>query len=202
MNSKSPTKQSILHHSIRMFADQGYESVSMRNIAAAVGIRAASIYNHYESKETLLADAYNYFLTHADLNRLTLEECEPVLRSGNATEIMSLFNYPLAEPVEIVFASVRLVWARRYVDEAAKRLFNESVIDGAMAYMHQVLNRGVEIGRIRMTPDEIRHFSTAMLALRVYTASAVVTDPNQTKWRDVENETTAYLCRLLTLTED
>ena len=38
----------------RFFAEQGYHTVGMREIAEAVGMRGASLYNHFSSKEEML----------------------------------------------------------------------------------------------------------------------------------------------------
>ena len=47
------TKELIIYHALTLFSDKGYDGVSMRDIAGAVGIRAASIYNHFRSKEDI-----------------------------------------------------------------------------------------------------------------------------------------------------
>ena len=47
------TKQRILEVSLTLFSKNGYEGVSIREIAAAVGIKGASIYNHFKSKEDI-----------------------------------------------------------------------------------------------------------------------------------------------------
>ncbi len=39
--------------SIDFVSERGYEGVSMRDIARAVGIKAASLYNHFASKEAI-----------------------------------------------------------------------------------------------------------------------------------------------------
>lgn len=44
----------IVAEAARLFAEQGYYSVGMRDIAHAVGIRGASLYNHFSSKEDVL----------------------------------------------------------------------------------------------------------------------------------------------------
>ncbi|OSM07636.1 TetR/AcrR family transcriptional regulator [Magnetofaba australis] len=49
----SETALSILEHAIPLFAEKGYAGVSMREIAQAVGIRAATIYHHFPNKEAL-----------------------------------------------------------------------------------------------------------------------------------------------------
>ncbi len=53
---KLDTKRKILDKSRGLFAARGYEAVSMRDISNAVGIRPSAIYNHFASKQTILAD--------------------------------------------------------------------------------------------------------------------------------------------------
>ncbi len=47
------TKQRIVYESLRLFANKGFDGVAMREIASAVGIKGASIYNHFKGKEEL-----------------------------------------------------------------------------------------------------------------------------------------------------
>lgn len=48
------TKERILDIALTLFSQRGYDGVSMRDIAAEAGIKAASIYNYYAGKEDLL----------------------------------------------------------------------------------------------------------------------------------------------------
>lgn len=50
---KNNTKERILLESASLFTRDGYFGVSVKDIANAVGIKPASLYNHYESKEAL-----------------------------------------------------------------------------------------------------------------------------------------------------
>jgi len=50
------TKDAIRTEARRLFARHGYEGVSMRDIAQAVGVQQSAIYNHFDSKQTLLVD--------------------------------------------------------------------------------------------------------------------------------------------------
>lgn len=56
-STSSATRSRILSAAIPLFAGRGYAGTSMRDIARAVGIKAASIYEHFPSKEQLLYEA-------------------------------------------------------------------------------------------------------------------------------------------------
>lgn len=47
------TKQKILDKALELFSASGYDSVSVGEIAKAVGIKAPSLYNHYPSKQAI-----------------------------------------------------------------------------------------------------------------------------------------------------
>ena len=48
------TKQEILKASLELFSVQGFEATSISQIADAVGIRKASLYSHFDSKQAIL----------------------------------------------------------------------------------------------------------------------------------------------------
>ena len=48
------TKQEILEASLELFSVQGFEATSISQIADAVGIRKASLYSHFDSKQAIL----------------------------------------------------------------------------------------------------------------------------------------------------
>lgn len=51
---KGNTKQEILEAALDLFSVQGFEATSISQIASAVGIRKASLYSHFESKQAIL----------------------------------------------------------------------------------------------------------------------------------------------------
>ena len=54
MIEKGDTKQEILDIALELFSTRGYEATSVLQIAEAVGIRKASLYSHFESKQEIL----------------------------------------------------------------------------------------------------------------------------------------------------
>lgn len=63
-------KESIRQKAAELFRKKGFQATSMREIADGEGIKAASIYNHFASKQELLADMLlfiaNAFTSHLE----------------------------------------------------------------------------------------------------------------------------------------
>jgi len=50
---QSPGEAAILAAGVRLFAEKGFDGVSMRGVAQAAGVSKANIYHHFSSKEAL-----------------------------------------------------------------------------------------------------------------------------------------------------
>lgn len=52
------TKQEIVDHALTLFMTKGYEGASMSDLAAATGIKKASLYAHYSGKEEIFSAVF------------------------------------------------------------------------------------------------------------------------------------------------
>lgn len=52
-SSDAPTRDRILDAAEALFAERGFDGASMRDVAAGAGLNAASLYNHFASKQAL-----------------------------------------------------------------------------------------------------------------------------------------------------
>ncbi|WP_182916961.1 TetR/AcrR family transcriptional regulator [Bacillus sp. PK3_68] len=93
------TREKLKEAAANLFADQGYEGTSLKEIAHAVGIKTPSIYAFYEGKEDLLLNVYQDILEdHYDHLQKSLEQA----RNGSAKErlyglLLTAVNYHLTE---------------------------------------------------------------------------------------------------------
>ena len=87
-------RREILDAAMRLFAERGYDAVSMRDISRAAGITAGLCYHYFDSKQKLFAfalDVYAHecadaFLPILDDARLTLAEKMDALFAAAAEE--------------------------------------------------------------------------------------------------------------------
>jgi AcrR family transcriptional regulator len=59
---KKLRKEEIVAEATRLFAERGYEGTSMGDLAERVGLRKASLFHHFESKDTLYATVLSQLL--------------------------------------------------------------------------------------------------------------------------------------------
>ncbi len=63
-SSGAKTSQAIHEAGLKLIYKHGYEGVSLRDLAAEVGIKQGSLYNHIESKQSLLFELVRNHLEH------------------------------------------------------------------------------------------------------------------------------------------
>src|SRR5579875_3799324 len=56
------TRERLLSAAVELFSSRGFEATTMKDLAAAAGIQAPAIYNHFESKELVLVAATTWAL--------------------------------------------------------------------------------------------------------------------------------------------
>jgi TetR/AcrR family transcriptional repressor of nem operon len=60
MSKGEATRQRIISEAAPIFNQRGYEGCSIQQIMAATGLEKGGIYRHFESKEELAAEAFDY----------------------------------------------------------------------------------------------------------------------------------------------
>lgn len=77
-DSPSDGRQRILDEAARRFLESGYAETSLRDVAAGVGMKAGSLYYHFESKEALLIAILERGMTYmVDAFRTVTERAVP-----------------------------------------------------------------------------------------------------------------------------
>jgi len=88
--SRDETHRRILDAAYGLFWRQGFLRVSMDEIAARAGITKRAMYQHFRSKDDLMAAAL------AQSSKLAMQRLEQFQRSANAAELIDTFFADLA----------------------------------------------------------------------------------------------------------
>jgi len=165
MSELSGTKEVIFDKFIEMTSKIGYENVSMRDIAREIGLKAASIYNHFDGKRTILEFAYNYYLERQYDNRIPVEEMNKLVETASAADMIRFFMYTFeSEDQKKYFRMIlitKIIYMRQFQDKTANNIFLAMYSDNAN-YVTEILQHGINVGRIDPEFD-IRTFAEVLV---------------------------------------
>lgn len=172
------TRELILHAALRLFSERGYEGVSMRDLASEVGIRAASIYNHFSGKEDifncLLAEMENRYVKIIEV--LNIPDGDPREAAMNYIGITEERLQEIAVGIFLYFAKDefaapfrRMITAEQYRDSAAGDAFRNMFIDTVLEFQTGLFQALAEQGEfIVADPGTIAlHFYSPIFLLLV-----------------------------------
>ena len=128
-----------------MFARKGYTAASVRDIARQVGIKAASLYNHFASKE-LLWDAAMEHVRH--LYRLYFERLEDTIAKAETFE--EVLDCLFAEVHEVVqmftYYGISLIHTEQLRDPKACEIYNELFLGYSTRFIKEKFDMCIEKG--------------------------------------------------------
>ena len=152
------TKQKILLESLRLFSQRGYDAVSVEQIAAAVGIKAPSLYKHYKSKQDIFdaifeetARRYEAFTdtisVHVQNSEQDVIVFEQITADDLVEKVRSLIEYSLHDEYVSRFRRMMTIeqfrspelsalYSQRYVNQIHdyhKGLFTKMIAAGVLA---------------------------------------------------------------------
>ena len=125
----SPRKEVILAKAAWLFREKGYNATSMRDLAEEVGVEAASLYNHINSKSEILQEicfkVANRFMSHIEevtqQDQPAIQKLDAILRF-HIRNMLELYEEVyvsdrewkhLAEPYLFNFQNQRRVYRQR-----------------------------------------------------------------------------------------
>ena len=149
------TKEKIMDTAIFLFSDKGYDVVSMRDIAGRVGIKAASIYNHFPSKRDILLGSYDFY---AQQHRLAAPCMELVLQRVENEPIQDLLmsmGYSWPPAFQEKMDRIILIAAQRMCqDKDSENFIKEFFFNPMEENWNLLLKRAIELEKIEFLDVE------------------------------------------------
>lgn len=148
------TKEKILWEALELFSVRGYGAVSVRDIAAAVGIRESSLYNHFPNKCAIFdaivdicwAKAEEYYHAH-NLPFSSDEDMSVFERSGPELEgaVLEVFRFFFEDEWNTRFR--RLLTICQFADQRSgelyRRLYCQYPVDVQEAIFAKLMEKGI-----------------------------------------------------------
>lgn len=177
---KRNTKEIILLESLKLFAERGYNGVSVRDIAGEVGIKQSSLYKHYKNKQDIfdtivakMEEESNKISTSLELPEGSMEEI--ARQYGEVgTDILKkisrrFFHYYLKDPYASLFR--KMLTIEKYKNSEVEEIYRKVYIDTAITYQTELFSEMINQGLMRDSDTEImalQFYSPIFLLLNKY----------------------------------
>lgn len=141
------TKEKILITSLKLFSEKGFDGVSMREIAAAVGIKGASIYAHYKGKqdifEAIFEEMKNRYVQIASNLYIPEEPDENAAKLFANVDINTLYDmterlFALFTQDEFMVLFRRLLVSEQNHNETAANYLRDYYLEAPVSFQTQL----------------------------------------------------------------
>lgn len=161
--SRQNTKDLILDAALDLFSINGYDGVSVKQIAERVGIKDSSLYKHFPSKQaifdTLLSEMNARFEETVTMYRLPQGEIAKVAVEYGRNDLVwlkkaceAIFLFFLKDPKASKFR--RLLMIEQYKNSNAARTFRDWFTDDAIRFQTNLFTEMIRQGYFRQGPAE------------------------------------------------
>ena len=154
------TKEKIMYEALNLFSVKGFDAVSVRDIAQAVGIKESSLYNHYHNKQhifdsiisecSMRSAAYFQQVQFTDENgQFTADEKTVNMYKSMTDEQFAAVAAQVFESIftdEISVKLRRMLTIEQYRNEKLAKLYRAFSFDDSITYQTQLFGAMMQAG--------------------------------------------------------
>ena len=154
----SDTKEKILLTALQLFARDGYEAVSVRNIAEELGMTKGALYRHYKNKRDIF-DSIVDRMIQIDAQRakeyeMPIEQYDEGSDSYENTSWDSIEKYTIEQLkfwTEDNFALLfrRMLILEQYRNAEIAELYSQCIVAGPVSYMEDLFRELIKKGVLK-----------------------------------------------------
>ena len=153
----SDTRERILKEALGLFSEYGYDEVSTQQIAAAVGIKAPSLYNHFKSKQAIFdeiaAEAskkYNEFTNTLSVHMHSAEDdgevFEKITKEELIEKVTQIFLYSIHD--EFVSRMRRMMTIEQFRSPELAAAYTKRYVDDIVDYHENIFSHLIKSNTI------------------------------------------------------
>lgn len=151
------TKEKITETALELFSRHGYNGVSVRDIARAVGVRESSLYNHFENKRAIFDEIVDYCFQQSEMyfrqSALPFDQDDDVsvYRGVGMQELQKLieqtFRFFFDDPWNVRFR--RLLLVSQYEDPRCRELYRRLYREKCIQVQARIFSALMDAGELR-----------------------------------------------------
>ena len=156
MADLNSTKDRILDEALTLFSEKGYANVYVGEIAARVGIKAPSLYNHFKSKDEIIREMYIFFRGQAqngnssvsvDFSKLMDKSIEEILLGSVSAYMGIVTDKNMLQFFKVLYSerSANPVAAQIIVEETERMLQSSRNMFYALVVHGKVKNDNIDV---------------------------------------------------------
>ncbi|MDR2471920.1 MAG: TetR/AcrR family transcriptional regulator [Treponema sp.] len=143
------TRQRIIEAAIMLFSERSYATVTTRELADHVGIRPASLYSHFPSKEDILRAAYDWYEENLIRARPDVEALLVEAETLPPREVLLHANFHFDPAIqELMDRVISIGVMESRMDTSSDTFIQRTLIGRIRECTGRLLERMVELGRI------------------------------------------------------
>ncbi|MFD2562806.1 TetR/AcrR family transcriptional regulator [Aquimarina rubra] len=156
-------KQEIVNAAAILFKEKGYSAVTMRDLATTMGIKAASLYNHIQSKQEILSTIIIELAEEftSGMNEIVSSDQNSIQKLENIISLHIDVTLRNADGL----ASLNNDWMHLEEDNL---LYFEKMRQDYEDNFRQIVKKGVDVNEIKSNNIEIIVFSTLSTLRTLY----------------------------------
>lgn len=158
------TKKKILEVSLALFAQKGFDGVSVREIAKEVGVRESALYKHYKNKEDILDKIIEEMISSIR-NGYELRHVPETLTEGVAEGYRNISEEQLCEMSWSIFKMFteepklsnfrRLLMREQFHNKTFAKYYDKFFIEGVIESQAKTFLQLVDSGLFRKADERI-----------------------------------------------
>jgi Transcriptional regulator len=138
------TKQKIIEESMKLFSISGFDTVSIRAIAEAVGVGNSALYKHFKSKKEILNEivsySVEYYLSMGNKQMTQIKSEEDLQKA-----CLTMFEFQTKDEWMVMFRRLLIIeqFKNPEMADIYRKFFIELPVESQAQYFGQLIEKGI-----------------------------------------------------------
>jgi len=162
------TTHQILNAAADLFARNGYDGVSVRQIAEKTGVKESSLYNHFKSKSDILETLFDEFIKNVPETRPSNEEIDKMLMIMEPEEVFKSILFHVGKNVCGTLSNTAMIINyEKFRNPRAAEMYYKYVVNEPADYYERLINKMIGLKMVkpvdaRIIAEQYNYISIAL----------------------------------------